>query len=219
LNRRIGLLGGTFDPVHFGHLQLAEIALRKCDLQQILFIPAANPPHKKFRKITDFQHRVNMVRMALTGKTALRISLLEANLPTPSYTIDTLTFFVRENKVNEALYFILGEDAFLEIKSWKSYQELISLTNFIVSGRSGYSQDYFISFVQSLGYILQGDTWRDVSGKREIIFLPTATDDISSSTVREKLQGKMSLHGLVPEDIIGYIKKNNLYGCSENSKE
>jgi nicotinate-nucleotide adenylyltransferase len=219
LKRRIGLLGGTFDPVHFGHLQLAEIALRKCDLQQIFFIPAANPPHKTFRKITDFQHRVNMVRMALTGKTAFRMSLLEANLPAPSYTIDSLTFLIRKSKKNEAFYFIIGEDAFLEIKSWKSYQELLSLANFIVSGRSGYSSEYFTSFVQSLGYILQGNIWHNVSVNREIIFLPTATDDISSSAVRVLIQENKPLHGLVSEEIIGYIKNNNLYGCSENLKE
>jgi nicotinate-nucleotide adenylyltransferase len=217
LKRRIGLLGGTFDPIHFGHLQLAEIALKRCGLYQIFFIPAANPPHKSLQKIADFQHRVNMVRMALAGKAALKLSLLEANLPAPSYTIDTLTVLLRKCKVNEEFYFILGEDAFLEIESWKSHQKLLALTNFIVSGRSGYSPEYFASFAQSLGYIVQGDIWCDPSGKRVIIFLPAATDDISSSAVREKIQEKLSLQGLIPGDVIDYIKKNNLYEFRESS--
>jgi nicotinate-nucleotide adenylyltransferase len=217
LKRRIGLLGGTFDPIHFGHLQLAEIALKRCNLSQIVFIPAANPPHKNSHKISDFEHRVNMVRTALAGKSDLSLSLLEADLPAPSYTIDTLTFLVRKCKINEEFYFILGEDAFLEINTWKSYQKLLSLTNFIVSGRSGYSPEYVAIFAQSLGYTVQGDIWHDPSGKREIIFLPAATDDISSSAVRERIQEKMSLQGLIPDNVIGYIKKNNLYGFQERS--
>jgi len=160
-----------------------------------------------------------MVRMALAGKAVLRLSLLEANLPVPSYTVDTLMFLVRKYKINEEFYFILGEDAFLEIDTWKSHRKLLSLTNFIVSGRSGYSPEYFASFAQSLGYIVQRDVWYDPSRKKEIIFLPTATDDISSSTVREKIKINMSLKGLIPEDVIDYIKNNNLYGFSENSTE
>ena len=212
MKKRIGLLGGTFDPVHFGHLQLAELALTRCALDEIVFIPAADPPHKKSQKITEFQHRANMVRMALAGNSALSLSLLEADLPAPSYTIDTLTFLVQGCKKKEEFYFILGEDAFLEIDSWKSYQRLLALTNFIVSGRSGYSPEYFESFAQSLGYVVKGNIWTDPSGERGIIFLPTSTDDISSSAIREIIKENNSLQGYVPEEVIDYIKKNNLYG-------
>jgi nicotinate-nucleotide adenylyltransferase len=211
LIKRIGLFGGTFDPIHFGHLQLAEIALTRCDLCQVLFIPAASPPHKNTRDITHFKHRVEMITRALTGKKDFELSLLEASLPVPSYTIDTITFLVQNQKEDEELYFILGEDAFLEIDSWKAYQKLLSLTNFIVSGRSGYSPEYFQSVAQSLGYFLKGQIWSDRSGKREIIFLPTATDNISSSAVREKIRKKMPLQGFIPENVINYIKKNSLY--------
>jgi nicotinate-nucleotide adenylyltransferase len=211
LKKRIGLLGGTFDPVHFGHLQLAEIALKRCNLDEILFIPAAEPPHKNSQKIAEFQHRANMVEIALAGKTALSMSLLEADLPVPSYTIDTLTFLIRKYKKISEFYFILGEDAFLEIDSWKSHQKLLALTNFIVSGRSGYSPEYFESFAQSLGYAIQGNVWSHPSGEREIIFLPASTDDISSSAVREIIRENKSLQGYIPEEVIHYIKKNNLY--------
>lgn len=211
MKKRIGLLGGTFDPIHFGHLQLAEIALTRCDLHQVLFIPAASPPHKNARDITHFKHRVEMITRALTGKKDFELSLLEASLPVPSYTIDTITFLVQNQKEDEELFFILGEDAFLEIGSWKAYQKLLSLTNFIVSGRSGYSPEYFQSVALSLGYFLKGQIWSDQSGKREIIFLPTATDNISSSAVREKIRKKKPLHGFIPENVINYIKKNSLY--------
>ena len=212
MKKRIGLLGGTFDPVHFGHLQLAEIALKRCCLDEIVFIPAADPPHKNSQKITEFRHRANMVEKALAGKPSLRISLLEADLPTPSYTIDTLTFLIRKCKNSAEFYFILGEDAFLEIDSWKSHQELLALTNFIVSGRSGYLPEHFESFAQSLGYVINGNVWSDPSGEREMIFLPVSTDDISSSAVRKIIRENKLLQGYVPEEVIAYIKKNNLYG-------
>ncbi len=214
MKRRIGLLGGTFDPIHLGHLQLAELALKRCKLSRVLFIPAATPPHKDSRDITDFKHRVNMIKIALAGRPAFRLSLLEASLPAPSYTIDTLTFLLKNHKKDDEYYFIMGEDAFLEIDSWKSYEDLLSLTHFIVSGRSGYSADYFQSFAKSLGYISNGKSWLDPSGKNEIIFLPTATDDVSSTAVREKLRNMHSPEGLIPKDVIGYIKKNRLYGSS-----
>ena len=216
MKKRIGLLGGTFDPVHFGHLQLAEVALNRCNLDQVVFIPAADPPHKKSYEITDFRHRATMVRMALAGHAALRLSLLEADLPAPSYTIDTLMFLIRKCKNNEEFYFIVGEDAFLEIDSWKSPQKLLTLTNFIVSGRSGYSPEYFEHFAQSLGYVVNGNVWSDPSGEREIIFLPTTTDDISSSAVRTKIKENHSLQGYVPAEVIAYIKKNNLYGFGKS---
>ena len=211
MKKRIGLLGGTFDPVHFGHLQLAEVVLKRCGLDEIVFIPAANPPHKNSQKLAEFRHRANMVGMALAGKDALRMSRIEAGLPAPSYTIDTMTFFLRKCKKNAEFYFILGEDAFLEIDSWKSYQKLLALTNFIVSGRSGYSPEYFESFAQSLGYVINGNIWSDPSGEREIIFLPASTDDISSSIVRKIIRENKSLQGYIPEEVINYIKKNNLY--------
>jgi nicotinate-nucleotide adenylyltransferase len=217
LTKRIGILGGTFDPIHFGHLQLAEIALKMCDLHRVLFIPAATPPHKNTRTITDFKHRVNMIKMALAGQTSFRLSILEASLPAPSYTIDTLTVLLRKSTKNEEFFFIMGEDAFLEIDSWKAHERLLSLTNFIVSGRSGYSPEYFQSFAQSLGYFSKGQTWSDPSGKREIIFLPTATDNISSSVVREKIRRGITLQGLIPREVIDYIKKYNLYKIQETA--
>jgi nicotinate-nucleotide adenylyltransferase len=211
LTRRIGVLGGTFDPIHFGHLQLAELALKRCNLVEVLFIPAANPPHKPCHHVAGFRHRVNMMKIALAGKSAFRLSELEASLPAPSYTIDTLTFLTKNQGKDDEFYFIIGEDAFLEIDSWKSYEQLLSLTNFIVSGRSGYSAEYFQSFAQSLGYAPNGKIWFDPSRKNEIIFLPTATDDISSTMIREKIRNNLPLQGFVPEDMIGYIQKYRLY--------
>ncbi len=214
MTRRIGLLGGTFDPIHFGHLQLAELALKRCGLFQVWFIPAADPPHKTLHDVTVFQHRVNMIKLAIAGRRAFRLSMLEASLPAPSYTIDTLTFLFKNQKKNDVFYFILGEDAFLEIDSWKSYEELLSLTHFIVSGRSGYSTEFFQSFAQSLGYVSNGKNWIDPSGKNEIVFLPTATANISSTAVRENIRSKLPLKGLMPEKVIAYIKKHKLYACN-----
>jgi nicotinate-nucleotide adenylyltransferase len=146
----------------------------------------------------------------------LGLTLLEADLPAPSYTIDTLNFLTRNSKGDEEYYFIIGEDAFLEIDTWKSYENLLSLTHFIVSGRPGYSQDIFRSYTESLGYVLQGQIWVNPSGRREIFFLPTATDDISSSCIRRYIRNKMPLEGLIPDGVIEYINKNSLLGVITN---
>jgi nicotinate-nucleotide adenylyltransferase len=211
LTRRIGLLGGTFDPIHIGHLQLAEQALSKCRLFKILFIPSANPPHKLRHHVVDFNHRVNMVRIALTGRQNFQLSELEAVLPAPSYTIDTLTFLINHQNTDEEFYFIIGEDAFLEIDSWKSYEKLLSLTHFIVCGRGGYSPEYFQLFAQNLGYTSNGEVWEHAQRENRIIFLPQETENISSTVIREKIRKNMSLKGIVPQDVVSYIQKYRLY--------
>jgi len=211
LKRRIGLLGGTFDPVHFGHLQLAEIAMKQCGLEKILFIPAAQPPHKADRMITDFQHRVTMIQLALAGRPFFQLTSLEGDLPAPSYTIDTLRCLAGKCLRSQGFYFILGEDAFLEINTWKSCEELLTLTNFIVAGRSGYSIDAFESFAGSLGYARKGRAWLHSSGKMELLYLPEATENISSSAVRDRIERGQSLERLVPAEVITYITANKLY--------
>jgi nicotinate-nucleotide adenylyltransferase len=211
LKKRIGLLGGTFDPIHFGHLQLAELALKRCDLHQVIFIPAASPPHKNMRVVSDFKHRAKMVALAIAGKKDFGLSTIEAKLSQPSYTIDTLKKFVDKQKQKEELFFILGEDAFLEIKSWKAYKDLPSLTNFIISGRPGYSPENFQSVAQSLGYVRKEKTWLNASGTSRLFFLPTETADISSSKVRKKIKQNSSLQGILPENIVEYIRKHRLY--------
>ncbi len=211
MTRRIGLLGGTFDPIHIGHLQLAEQALSECRLFKILFIPAANPPHKPRYEVVNFKHRVNMVRIALTGRQNFQLSELEAVLPAPSYTIDTLTFLKNNQKKDEEFYFIIGEDAFLEIDSWKSYEKLLSLTHFIVCGRGGYSPEYFHLFAQNLGYTSDGGEWCHAKRENKIIFLPQATKNISSTAIRERIRKNMSLKGIVPQDVVNYIQKYRLY--------
>ena len=211
MKKRIGLLGGTFDPLHFGHLQLAEIAMSQCCLDRILFIPAANPPHKTDRRIAGFQHRVNMLRLVLAHRPVLQLTTLEGDLPSPSYTIDTLACLAQKCPHGGEFYFILGVDAFLEIDTWKSYRELLMRTNFIVAGRSGCSFDAFEALALSLGYVPKDGIWLYPSADMEMHYLSEATDDISSSAVREAIRRGLSLHGLVPEEVIDYIEENNLY--------
>jgi nicotinate-nucleotide adenylyltransferase len=211
LRRRIGLLGGTFDPIHFGHLQLAELAMRQCSLAKVLFIPAAAPPHKTDRAITAFTHRVKMISLALAATPGFQLTSLEGDLPSPSYTIDTLLYLAEKHAPDDEFYFILGADAFLEINTWKSCAELLARTHFIVAGRSGYSPGAFESFAASLGYARRGEAWFHSSGNTKLFYLPEATDDISSSAVRSRIARRDSLEGLVPRDVIHYIDTNNLY--------
>ena len=130
---RIGLLGGTFDPVHTGHLQLAEAALREGNLDQVLFIPSASPPHKVGTPITSFAHRLAMLELVSKRNPRFACSGIEGDLPAPSYTIDTLRvlggLFPEETK----FFFIIGIDAFLDFATWKSYRDILRLVNIVIA--------------------------------------------------------------------------------------
>ena len=135
-NRRIGLFGGTFDPVHKGHLAIAEQAAEELRLEQILFIPAPDPPHKR-RTGATYRQRVAMLELALVGHSRFSISLLETELSAPSYTVDTLLELRR--RLPGQFYFLIGADSLLELHRWHQYQKLLNLTCFIVISRPGIS--------------------------------------------------------------------------------
>jgi nicotinate-nucleotide adenylyltransferase len=137
LNQRTGILGGTFDPVHNGHLALAEAAGELCDLDEVILLPAAVPPHKQNKTITDFSHRAAMLEIAVQDRPSLHVSTIERLLPPPSFTIDTLNYLKLHSVSPVTFFFITGADTFLDILSWKEYRNLLQLTNFIVFLRSG----------------------------------------------------------------------------------
>ena len=210
MKKQVGLLGGTFDPVHNGHLQLADAAIRKLKLDKVLFIPAAIPPHKPDWTITSYSHRAKMIELALTGRAGMEISTIEQSLPTPSYTIDTLATLEKAKK-NEDYYFITGLDAFLEIDTWKSYKKLLYGVNFIVVARSGYDHTFLARFLQNLGYIKDKKSWRTPRSGKCLLFLEEEIIDIPSSRIRALIQRNKDIKPFLPESVVRYIGENGLY--------
>ena len=209
--QRIGLFGGTFDPIHNGHLRLAEMAEMECGLQKIIFLPAAFPPHKSPTRLTSFQLRAEMLRLALVGRTGYEYSFIEAELPPPSYTIDTLRFFNESWGKDANLFFLIGIDAFLEIRTWKGYDELLRTVSFVVSEREGNFIDRKHNLAQKLNYKQEDHLWQSIDGKQEVCFLRQPPLSISSSAVREAVRTGVAIRDLVPATVHQYIVHHGLY--------
>ena len=136
---RVGIMGGTFDPVHRGHLAIARAAAERFGLHRIYFVPAAQPPHKGNRVLTDFHHRFSMLALATAYEDRFLPSLMEAGSRRPNYSIETVQRLKRTLKKSDKLYFLIGIDAFREISSWKHPLQLLRECDFIVVSRPGYS--------------------------------------------------------------------------------
>jgi nicotinate-nucleotide adenylyltransferase len=208
--RRIGLFGGTFNPIHLGHLRGAEEIREAIGLREVIFIPAALPPHKTREKIIEAHDRLEMVKQATRKNPLFSTSDVELKRPGKSYAIDTIRYFRETFK--DSLYFILGNDAFVEIDSWKDFRNLFSLCNFIVMTRPNLKQASPLPgpLAADFRYEQEASRWVHVSGNmilfKEINFL-----DISSTKVRELVKRGASIKYLVPPEVEAYIKKHGLY--------
>lgn len=211
--KRIGLFGGTFDPVHNGHLAVGRATLEQLDLGQVLFIPAASPPHKFDQDIGQFQQRVNMLKLALADEPRFAISTVEAERSGPSYTIDTLPLLQKSLGPDVSFYFIIGLDAFAEITTWKKWHELLTAVSFVVIDRPshkcpGLNQVISTSFPD---FSQKSDGLWVSSKGRSIVSLAMEPVAVSSSQIREKLKKDESLFGLTPPAVEQYIIKERLY--------
>jgi nicotinate-nucleotide adenylyltransferase len=211
LTKGTGLFGGTFDPIHNGHLRLAESALKECRLERVVFLPAAYPPHKPVSHLTPFLHRAEMIRLALQGKRMYTCSLIEGALQAPTYTIDTLRYLCGRFAGGTELFFLTGLDAFLEIRTWKSYEELLKTVSFVVSERTGDFAEVKEKLARELGYTRKGRLWQSVDEKKPVIFLDRPPIDVSSSDIRRKIRAGDCVDGLVPDNVLTYIRNHRLY--------
>ena len=208
--RRIGLFGGTFNPIHLGHLRGAEEIREAFGLQEVIFIPAALPPHKVTEGIIQAHHRLEMVKRAIRKNSRFFASDVELKRPGKSYSIDTIRYF--REKFEDCLYFILGRDAFVEIETWKDFRNLFTLCNFIVMVRPGLMQASPLpgALASAFRYDQGASGWVHGSGNmvfiKEINFL-----DISSTKVRELVEKGRSIKYLVPPEVEAYIEKHGLY--------
>jgi len=210
-----GLLGGTFDPIHFGHLRAAEEMLQLFDLNRIIFVPSSRPPHKLEAEITSFYHREQMVRMAIEGNVSFSFSDVENQRTGKSYSVETVEYILNKYLEDLKLYFIIGQDAFQAITTWKDWEKLLLLCNFAVMTRPGYQQKGLgavlpEAFASRFTYDKKIDGYSGPTGNviyfRSVTFL-----DISSSRIRESAKAGQSIRYLVPDSVRNYIVKNSIY--------
>jgi nicotinate-nucleotide adenylyltransferase len=219
--KRIGLFGGTFNPIHWGHLRGAEEIREAFRLHQIIFIPAAIPPHKVADEIIEAKHRLEMVRLATSTNPFFSTTDIELSRPDKSYSIDTIRYFRQRHQ--EVFFFILGRDAFVEIESWKEFQHLFSLCNFIVMTRPGSQKTLSASalpeaLVSVFRYDQEVEGWIHSSG-HTLQFKEITVLDISSTKVRELIERGGSVRYLIPEEVEAYIQKNRLYRRNEGGRD
>jgi nicotinate-nucleotide adenylyltransferase len=211
--KKIGLFGGTFNPIHLGHLRGAEEVRERCELHEVIFIPAAFPPHKNTKPILEGRHRLEMVRLATQGNPRFSASAVELERPGKSFSIDTLRYF--RERYEDSFYFILGRDAFLEIETWKDYQDLFSLCHFIVmtgDGVGGASPEDPLpkALARSFRYDSEARCWVHRSGQT-LLFQKIHFLDISSSRIRQLLEKGQSAKYLMEAGVEDYIARNGLY--------
>lgn len=218
MSEKIGFFGGTFDPIHNGHLRLAENALTECGLDQIVFIPAATPPHKSPAQLAPFSDRVEMLHAALIGRREFVCSTVESELPAPTYTVDTLRYLRQRYAPDTGVYFLTGLDAFLEITTWKEYRELLHIASFVVSGRERERcSQQKERLADEIGYCRQERIWFGKNGMLPILFLSGKPLALSSSMVRQRILQKLSINGMVPDGVWRYIEKYQLYQVGKDT--
>lgn len=196
----IGIMGGTFDPIHFGHLRAAEEVLQGFQLDRVIFVPAGNPPHKAGERISSAEHRYLMTVLATMDHPNFEVSRVEIDRPGFSYTLDTLKEF-KKRFPEDNLYFITGADAILSVHGWNGYKELFELADFIAVTRPGYSMESLDCLRPLIG---------DCCYSRIHVFTVTSLA-ISSSDIRERVRKSLSIRYLIPEMVRRYIERNGLY--------
>lgn len=210
-----GLFGGTFDPIHFGHLRAAQELIDLFSLDCVVFIPAFLPPHKTDRVISSFEHRLQMVRLAVSDNERFAFSDVENQRSGKSYSIDTVRYFLNSHNEHLELYFITGQDAFDAITTWHQWGKLLSLCHFVVMTRPGYENrglSHILPQDVAAGYVYNdlNDCFQGPQESR-IYFRKTTFLDISSSAIRQSIQQGLSVQYLVPDQVIRFMNEKNLY--------
>lgn len=210
---RVAVFGGTFDPVHYGHLRLAEEAREACALDRVVFMPTFITPHKLTESLTPASVRFELVKSAIEDNPGFSVSDLEIRREGRSFTIDTVRELLKEPDTK--VFLILGSDSFNDIASWYQYEDLLNLASFIVAPRPNHPPK---PLEQVLPVELASKFWYDSrvkayvnSGGNSITYLDTTPIDISSSDIRERVRGGRSVRYLLPDTAIGFIRKEGLY--------
>ena len=215
-SRRIGILGGTFNPIHFGHLRVAEEVRQRFALEKLYLVPSARPPHKGECEVVAAEERLEMVRKARRGNPFLGISSCECRRGGTSYSVATIRYF-KKRFADARIYFVIGWDAWCEIATWYAFPEFFGLADFIVISREGFDPGGDDLSKSLFPFALKGEfcyekknCYRHISGCRLHLMAVTRLD-ISSSMVREEAAAGRSLRYLVPNGVADHISKNRLY--------
>lgn len=211
---KIGLMGGTFNPIHMAHLRIAEEARERCGLDRVLFIPVADPPHKPLAGEVPFGQRCRMVSLAIADNPAFELSDIEGRRGGKSYSIDTIGVF-REQYPGAELYFIIGSDSFLELGTWHRYADILRSCNLIVVERPGRQVGDPLSALPvaiqgELRYTPASRSLEHAAGTR-VHFFAGCLLDISSSEIRRLAAAGHSISYLVPPQVEAYIKEQRIY--------
>ncbi len=195
----IGIMGGTFDPIHMGHLIMAQQVKQQFQLDKILFIPTGSPSHKRHVEVTDSMHRYTMTKLAICDNDDFEITDYEIKKEGITYTFDTITHLRQVYNAN--LYFIIGDDSLLSLLQWYKATELLKLCKFVVVSRPSYDNEEVIKQIQFLTN----------NHKAEILHLEFLDIGISSTQIREKVYNSQSIKYLVPDVVQNYINRHKIY--------
>ena len=199
--KRIALYGGTFDPIHLGHLEIARKVLELFEIEKVLFVPAQVAPHKVGRPVTEPIHRYAMLALATQHDPQLSISTFELDAPDRRYTVDTVAHFQKAFGAETELFFIMGADSWSEIQTWREWQRLLTMVNHIVVTRPGY------------------EVAETPPGAR-VLFTDAVMNDVSATSIRRLARaGRVAeVAGLVPEPVAEYIRKYEIYRDTNETK-
>ena len=197
---KVGVLGGTFDPVHRGHLEIAEQVRVELSLAEVLFVPAGQPQLKESNYISPAEHRLRMLRLAIMGQPHFRLSTVEIDRVGPSYTVDTITQLQRQFEAGDELFFILGWDSLAQIHQWREPERLIMMCHLVAVPRPGYSLPDLISLESHIPGVSQ-----------RVVMMDRPEVDISATAIRDRVARGLPLGPLVPEPVAEYIRQHQLY--------
>lgn len=192
--KRIGILGGTFNPIHIGHLMIAQMVLEKLGLDKVIFVPSCLPPHKSGLNLIDARHRLRMAHLGVRGNRHFEVSSFEIVKGGKSYSVDTVRYF-RRRYPGVKLFFIIGSDHIAKLHTWKNIQEVVKIVSFIAVYRPGFK------------------TIRSRIRVKSIIIPGVHT---SSSDIRRRLVAGKTVKHLIPENVLRYIRKHKLYRLNKS---
>jgi nicotinate-nucleotide adenylyltransferase len=188
--KRIGILGGTFNPIHIGHLAIAQVALEKKQLDKVVFVPSYWPPHKSTKNVISARHRYRMVQLAIEDNTDFAICDYEIKRRKKSYSIDTVRYFETQYPAGTKFYFIIGEDSLETLHQWRDIDDILKIVSFVVVNRPGKDKG---------------------QSKIKVTSITMPGLDVSSSFIRKRTTSGKSIHYFVPPAVCEYIKKHHLY--------
>jgi nicotinate-nucleotide adenylyltransferase len=202
--QRIGLIGGTFDPVHYGHLVIAEEVRAALDLVEMVFVPTGHPPHKIGGIVTEARHRLAMLELAIASNPHFTISTIDVERPGPSYTVDTLRLFREQRGKKTAIYFVIGWDSLEELPTWYNPEEILEqVTHLVAVHRPGYKE--------VRGYRDRMEE-RLPGLKQRLLMMPAPQLEISATDLRQRIAHGRPIKYQTPETVEHYISEHRLYG-------